>query len=142
MPVRAESLRQYMAAHGISVPSSLHTGSDGGKWFDVRDPEDNKVEFVQAPAAPPEAPLDSLSHHIIHVGYMVHSRAAEDAFFRTVLGFRPYWYGGFSDTVVAWVSQQVPDGRRRLSVNSTKSLGGSETSKRQQDARRTVESRT
>ena len=106
----AESLRQYMAAHGISVPSSLHTGSNGGKWFDVRDPEDNKVEFVQAPAARPEAPLDSLSHHIIHVGYMVHSRAAEDAFFRTVLGFRPYWYGGFSDTVVAWVSQQVPDG--------------------------------
>ena len=105
-------------------------------------PKTTKWSSCRLPAAPPEAPLDSLSHHIIHVGYMVHSRAAEDAFFRTVLGFRPYWYGGFSDTVVAWVSQQVPDGRRRLSVNSTKSLGGSETSKRQQEARRTVESRT
>ena len=41
---------------------------------------------------------------------MVHSRSAEDAFFRTVLGFKPYWYGGNSETVVNWVSQQVPDG--------------------------------
>ena len=34
------------------------------------------------------------------------------------------------------------DKRRGLSVNGTKSLGGSETSKREQDARRTVERRT
>jgi hypothetical protein len=27
-----------------------------------------------------------------------------------VLGFRPYWYGGANDTVISWVSQQVPDG--------------------------------
>jgi catechol 2,3-dioxygenase-like lactoylglutathione lyase family enzyme len=106
----AERLRQYMAAHEISVPSSVQTGPDGGKWFDVRDPEDNKVEFVQAPATPPQVPLDPLSHHIIHVGYMVHSRSAEDTFYRSVLGFRPYWYGGPSEGVTGWVSQQVPDG--------------------------------
>jgi catechol 2,3-dioxygenase-like lactoylglutathione lyase family enzyme len=106
----AERLRSYLGANGVAVPASVEHGSDGSKWFDVRDPEDNKVEFVQVPATAPEVPLDPLSHHIIHVGYMVHSRSAEDAFYRTVLGFRPYWYGGMSDTAPSWVSQQVPDG--------------------------------
>lgn len=106
----ADGLRRYLGAHGIKVPSSVESGSDGSKYFTVKDPEDNKVEFVQTPPTTPQIPNDSLSHHIIHVGYMVHNRANEDAFFRTVLGFRPYWYGGANDTVISWVSQQVPDG--------------------------------
>ncbi len=106
----AEGLKNYLGAHGVSVPASVETGSDGSKWFDVKDPEDNKVEFVQASATAPQVPLDPLSHHIIHVGYMVHSRSAEDTFYRTVLGFRPYWYGGATDAAPSWVSQQVPDG--------------------------------
>lgn len=106
----AEALRRLLGAQGIAVPASVQEGSDGSRWFDVKDPEDNKVEFVQAPASPAQVPLDPLSHRIIHVGYMVHSRSAEDAFYRTVLGFRPYWFGGPSDGVVSWVSQQVPDG--------------------------------
>ncbi len=106
----AEGLRRYLGAHGVTVPASVQTGSDGSRWFDVKDPEDNKVEFVQVPATLPQVPLNPLSHHIIHVGYMVHSRSAEDAFYKTVLGFRPYWYGGAAAGVTSWVSQQVPDG--------------------------------
>lgn len=106
----ADGLRRYLGAHGIAVPASVQEGSDGSRWFDVKDPEDNKVQFVQVSATPAQVPLDPLSHHIIHVGYMVHSRSAEDAFYHTVLGFRPYWYGGASPGVVSWVSQQVPDG--------------------------------
>ena len=106
----ADGLRRYLGAHEIKVPSSVESGSDGSKYFTVKDPEDNKVEFVQTPATAAQIPNDPLSHHIIHVGYMVHNRANEDAFFRTVLGFRPYWYGGANDTVISWVSQQVPDG--------------------------------
>jgi catechol 2,3-dioxygenase-like lactoylglutathione lyase family enzyme len=106
----AEALREYLGAHGITVPASVQSGSDGSKWFDVKDPEDNTVQFVQVPATPPQVPLNPLSHHIIHVGYMVHSRSAEDTFYRAVLGFRPYWYGGAAPGVASWVSQQVPDG--------------------------------
>jgi catechol 2,3-dioxygenase-like lactoylglutathione lyase family enzyme len=106
----AEGMRRYLAARGIAVPSSVQNGSDGSRWFDVKDPEENKVQFVQLPPTLPQVPLDPLSHHIIHVGYMVHSRSAEDSFYRTVLGFRPYWYGGATEGVVSWVSQQVPDG--------------------------------
>ncbi len=106
----ADGLRQYLATHGITAPASVQSGSDGSRWFDVKDPEGNKVQFVQLPATPPQVPLDPLSHHIIHVGFMVHSRSAEDAFYRTVLGFRPYWYGGAKEGMTSWVSQQVPDG--------------------------------
>jgi catechol 2,3-dioxygenase-like lactoylglutathione lyase family enzyme len=106
----AEGLRRYLGAHGMAVPASVEQGSDGSRWFDVRDPEDNTVQFLQAPSTPQPVPLDPLSHHIIHVGYMVHSRSAEDAFYREVLGFRPYWYGGPAEGVISWVSQQVPDG--------------------------------
>jgi catechol 2,3-dioxygenase-like lactoylglutathione lyase family enzyme len=106
----AEALRRYIGAHGIAVPDSVQTGSDGSHWFDVKDPEDNKVEFMQPPATAPQVPLNPLSHHIIHVGYMVHNRSAEDTFYRTVLGFRPYWFGGNTETTVSWISQQVPDG--------------------------------
>jgi catechol 2,3-dioxygenase-like lactoylglutathione lyase family enzyme len=107
----ADGLKQYMVAHGIAVPAKVEKGDDGSRWFAVQDPEGNKVEFVQPPANP--APVDSpnsLSNHIIHVGYMVHSRSAEDTFYRTVLGFRPYWYGGANPAVPSWISQQVPDG--------------------------------
>ena len=75
----ADGLRRYLASHGIAVPASLQEGSDGSRWFDVKDPEDNKVEFVQTPSTPAQIPEDELSHHIIHVGYLVHNRAAEDA---------------------------------------------------------------
>lgn len=105
-----EQLRAYLAAHGVAVPQQVESGSDGSRWFDVTDPEGNKVEFVQPPSKPTEVPPNPLSNHIIHVGYIIHSRSAEDAFYQTVLGFRPYWFGGKSDTLVEWVSQQVPDG--------------------------------
>jgi catechol 2,3-dioxygenase-like lactoylglutathione lyase family enzyme len=106
----AEELRRYLAAHHITVPSGVQSGSDGSRWFEVNDPEGNKVQFVQAPAKPAPVPPNPLSNHIIHVGYMVHSRSAEDAFYRAVLGFRPYWHGGGTEEETKWISQQVPDG--------------------------------
>jgi catechol 2,3-dioxygenase-like lactoylglutathione lyase family enzyme len=76
----------------------------------VRDPEGNKIEFVQPPPDIPDVPTNPLSTRIIHVGFIVHDRVLEDTFYRTVLGFRPYWFGGMQDDKPSWVSQQVPDG--------------------------------
>jgi catechol 2,3-dioxygenase-like lactoylglutathione lyase family enzyme len=107
----AEGLRVYMASKGIAVPAHVTKGSDGSSWFDTLDPEGNKVEFVQMPEKHFDAPYDKLSSHIIHIGYIIHNRALEDGFYRDVLGFRPYWYGGGEkDTTPVWISQQVPDG--------------------------------
>jgi catechol 2,3-dioxygenase-like lactoylglutathione lyase family enzyme len=45
----------------------------------------------------------------MHIGIMVHSRAVEDTFYRDLLGFRPYWFGGMVENRIDWVSQQTPD---------------------------------
>ena len=105
-----DALRIYLMAKHITVPMRSSRGSDGSQWFDVTDPEGNKIEFVQPPDNLPTVPINPLSSHIIHVGFIVHDRALEDRFFRTVLGFRPYWFGGMQDDTLTWISQQVPDG--------------------------------
>ena len=106
----AEGMRRYLVSKGIAVPRKVTEGSDGSRWFQVRDPEGMTIEFVQPPASPPKIADGGLSTHIIHVGFIIHDRKLEDTFYRDVLGFRPYWAGGMKDDVTSWVSQQVPDG--------------------------------
>ncbi len=37
-------------------------------------------------------------------------RAAEDRFYKDILGFHVYWQGGMHEDEVSWVSMQVPEG--------------------------------
>jgi len=93
----AESLRKYLAAKNIQVPAAATKGADGSQWFQVKDPEGILVEFVQPPSPRPAIAANPLFGHIIHVGAVVHDRALEDGFYRDILGFRPYWFGGMKD---------------------------------------------
>jgi catechol 2,3-dioxygenase-like lactoylglutathione lyase family enzyme len=121
----AEGMRKYLAAKGWKVPGAVTKGSDGSRWFEVLDPEGNKVQFVQPPAnAHVDAP-NAIGHHIIHIGMMIHSREKEDTFYRGLLGFKPYWYGGMQDTKLDWVAQQVPDGHDWLEYMLTSGPSGS-----------------
>ena len=111
----AEGMRKYLAAKGWKVPAHVERGADGSRWFDVLDPEGNKVQFVEPPAHPkPVNAPNVIGDQIIHFGFRVQSRAAEDAFYRGLLGFRPYWWGGMKEGEVNWVSQQCPDGHEWL----------------------------
>src|ERR1700760_2530741 len=56
----ADGLRKYLGEHGITVPGSVEKASDGSQWFDVSDPEGNKVQFVQPPAKPAAIPVNPL----------------------------------------------------------------------------------
>jgi catechol 2,3-dioxygenase-like lactoylglutathione lyase family enzyme len=107
----ADGLRRYLSAHGVDGLSELRTGSDGSQWFQTRDPEGNQVQFIQ-PGQLTAVAADArpIGTHIIHVGYLVHSKTAEDHFYKEILGFRPYWFGAMQPDHVDWVSQQVPDG--------------------------------
>jgi len=107
----AEGLRQYLRAQGVDGLSELRTGVDGSRWFQAEDPEGNQVQFVQLGKLM-TVPADArpIGTHIIHVGYLVHSRAAEDHFYKQILGFRAYWFGAMQPDHVDWISQQVPDG--------------------------------
>jgi len=106
----AEQMRLYLAAHHVEVPAAVTQGSDGSRYFEVKDPEGNRVQFVQPPLHPPAIPQGSLSSHIIHVGYIVYNPALEDTFYKDLLGFRPYWHGGAKEDSADWISSQVPDG--------------------------------
>lgn len=120
LTANAEGMRKYLGAKGVTVPDAVKHGSDGSAWFDVQDPEGNKVEFVQPPARELEAKStatlyalpggDPIGRRMIHVGMFVRSQEKEDTFYRGLLGFRPYWYGGMHADHTDWVSQQVPDG--------------------------------
>jgi catechol 2,3-dioxygenase-like lactoylglutathione lyase family enzyme len=114
----AAALEHYLEAHGVKPEQALHDGE-----FSVRDPEGNLVVFVQSAAAgsstsnavaklvaaSPES-TTAASHRIIHVGFIVHDGAKEDAFWRDLLGFRPYWHGTMHPGQTDFVSIQVPDG--------------------------------
>lgn len=107
----APQLLKYLRAHNVEGLTGIKTDSDGAQWFASKDPEGNQVQFVQTgrPFAMPSG-AKPIGTHMIHVGYLVHNRAAEDRFYRGLLGFRPYWYGAKQPDHVDWVSQQVPDG--------------------------------
>ena len=104
----AEGMRAYLSARGWKTPPSIQRQMDGTLWFVVEDPEGNKVEFVQPHEHAVDAP-NAIGHHIIHVGILVHDRAAEDKFYKDILGFKPYWFGGMHEGKLDWVSQQTPD---------------------------------
>ncbi len=107
----AAALRTYLLAHNTPNVGELQHGTDNSRWFDTRDPEGNTVEFFQ-PGRSFTMPADAhpIGTRIIHVGYEVRSRVAEDTFFKALLGFQPYWFGAMQPTKLDWVSQQVPDG--------------------------------
>ena len=116
----AERMRVYLAGHGIAVPASVTKASDGSQYFEVKDPEENRVEFVQPPLHPTPVPVNPLSSHIIHVGYIVHDSTLEDGFYQKLLGFRPYWHGGPTDDSSQWMSMQLPDGMDWLEYMNVK----------------------
>jgi catechol 2,3-dioxygenase-like lactoylglutathione lyase family enzyme len=118
-------LRHYLSANGVKV-SGVQGWSDHSLSFSIMDPEGHRVEFVEhaavehptvehaagenakADAAAPAA--GAVSRRMIHAGFLVHNRDAEDHFYRDLLGFRPYWHGGMQEDKTDWVAMQVPDG--------------------------------
>jgi catechol 2,3-dioxygenase-like lactoylglutathione lyase family enzyme len=105
----AAALRAYLVGRGQKDVSAVKRSAEG-LWFETRDPEGNRVQFVQPTQDATPAP-SAISGRMIHVGMMVRDRAKQDGFYRDLLGFRPYWYGAAHEGAVDWISQQVPDGR-------------------------------
>jgi catechol 2,3-dioxygenase-like lactoylglutathione lyase family enzyme len=113
----ARQLRDYLEAKGVKVPAALKPGLDQNLSFMVDDPEGRKIEFVQyMPGSIHEVrfgklmPGTRISDHMIHAGFIVHDREAEDRFYKDVLGFTVMWYGGMKNDEVRWVDMRVPDG--------------------------------
>ncbi len=109
----AEGLRRFLAAEGVAVPPAVSADRNGNRFFQVKDPEGDRIEFTQeGPHAPKgvKAASARVSTHIIHAGFVAHDRAALDRFYKDILGFHLYWQGGSSPGHTDWVMMQVPDG--------------------------------
>ena len=110
------ALRRYLVSHKIAViypPISSPGWRDS--YFTVVDPEGHRLGFVQrregeAPVHAQPVSLTRSTFRFIHAGFIVRDRAAEDRFYKDILGFRPYWHGGMQDDKDDWVALQVPDG--------------------------------
>ncbi|HEV2398922.1 MAG TPA: VOC family protein [Candidatus Sulfotelmatobacter sp.] len=106
----AAELRRYLAGKGIKA-GAIETRSDHSLTFSAKDPEGHHIEFVErAKGETAASSPNAVSHRMIHTGFLVYNRDAEDHFYREILGFRPYWHGGMKDNETDWVSLQVPDG--------------------------------
>ena len=107
----AQQLQRYLRQHGVAATGDVQTAQDGSHWFKTADPEGNTVQFLE-PGRTIALPASAqpISTRIIHVGYLVHDKAAEDHFYRELLGFKPYWFGAMQPQHLDWVSQQVPQG--------------------------------
>ncbi|MGA2430408.1 MAG: VOC family protein [Candidatus Acidiferrum sp.] len=111
----AKAMREYLMANkiaiekqeveppGATVPSSLFMG------FTVFDPEKHRIGFLQVPKTwKPSPPTNAL--RIIHAGFVVNDPAAENRFYKDLLGFHLYWHGGRQPNKDDWVALQVSDG--------------------------------
>jgi catechol 2,3-dioxygenase-like lactoylglutathione lyase family enzyme len=104
-------MRRYLLAHGVAAGAVSKEGG-GSPRFVSHDPEGNPIAFVQRPLAVADykTSLDQVSSRLLHAGFVVKDTAAENRFYRDILGFRLYWHGGFKDDDIDWYEIQVPDG--------------------------------
>jgi catechol 2,3-dioxygenase-like lactoylglutathione lyase family enzyme len=110
------ALRDKLNSSGIKASEIVKSAGDRSHYyvlsFSVVDPENHPVKFVEYEGCivcegDPDNPVSS---HLIHAGFVVHDRAAEDKFYKDILGFHVYWHGGMKEGEDNWVDVQVPDG--------------------------------
>jgi len=104
-----DQLRSYLTSRGVSV-REFPTAGRSAKWIHAADPEGHRIGFVQTDASTFKSNPGQASQRLIHAGFVVHDRAAEDKFYKDILGFHVYWHGGMKEGEDNWVDMQVPDG--------------------------------
>jgi len=111
-----EGMSKFLLSHGFTYDlvggHELIVKDDAGRlvYFSVLDPEGNRIVFEQRPKTKQAESNNEVSSALIHAGLVVRDRAAEDHFYKDILGFHVYWQGGRKDDETDWVNMQVPDG--------------------------------
>ena len=120
-------MRRYLSARGVQITTpkvvELEPKAKDSKkpplaaeprpeqpFINTLDPERHRISFVQLPAEAFGAQSDLRRKRLIHAGFVVQDREAEDHFYKDILGFHVYWHGGMKDGEDNWVDMQVPDG--------------------------------
>jgi catechol 2,3-dioxygenase-like lactoylglutathione lyase family enzyme len=112
-----EAMRSYLLAQHITASEIATAPEDAKRYkfrhFETTDPDGHKIGFIEYHGCVVcmNDHQSNVSSELIHAGFVVKDRAAEDHFYKDILGFRPYWHGGMKDTEDSWVAMQVPDGK-------------------------------
>jgi len=103
-------MQSYLSARGVKS-EEIVSNSAAEECIEVRDPENHRILFLSHKGGIAGSLSPSpISNRVIHAGFVVHDRRAEDRFYKDILGFHVYWYGGRKDDETSWVDMQVPDG--------------------------------
>ncbi len=103
-------LQRYLQAHDLKTGEIFRPDGES-ETLEVIDPGGHRIAFVQR-----RDPLSTVwsksevSSRLIHAGFVVRDRDAEDHVFKDILGFHVYWHGGMKDDETNWVDMQVPEG--------------------------------
>jgi catechol 2,3-dioxygenase-like lactoylglutathione lyase family enzyme len=107
-----ERMADFLHANEITFQRMYPVDLD--PYLVAEDPEGHEIQFIQPepnPMNPRRAGIPKPKPvRLIHAGIVVRDRAAEDHFYKDILGFHVYWHGGMKDGETDWVDMQVPDG--------------------------------
>ncbi|MGC1619816.1 MAG: VOC family protein [Candidatus Acidiferrum sp.] len=106
MTLDLNKMRRYLYSRGLMPGEIVKSESP---YFEMRDFEGHKVAFESA-FENVDFVFSPVSSKMLHAGFVVRDRAKEDKFYRDILDFNLYWYGGFKDQDTDWYEIQVPDG--------------------------------
>ena len=103
----ASTLREFLKSQNVRVSEARLNGKD----FSAFDPDHHRIRFIDVSLSNDQTDSGHRSPvRLIHAGFVVKDRAAEDHFYKDMLGFHVYWHGGMRDNETDWVDMQVPDG--------------------------------
>ncbi len=101
-----EKMRRYLYSRGL-MPGEIVRNER--EYFEVPDFEGHRAAFESAFENTGYV-FSPISSKILHAGFVVRDRDREDKFYRDILDFGLYWYGGFKDQDTDWYEIEVPDG--------------------------------
>jgi catechol 2,3-dioxygenase-like lactoylglutathione lyase family enzyme len=112
-----DGMRSYLASRALTAGEAVADDFGAGRAFDVTDPDDHRVRFIQrdqrhASALPrsPKSEDRRIARRLLHAGLTVRDAAAADRFYKDAFGFSEIWRGGRTDAVTSWINMRVPDG--------------------------------
>jgi len=101
-----DSLRKTLIASGFN-PTEIRTDQAKQRFFEVRGPENRLILFF-SPSEGGSQVFSPISQYLVHTGFVVRNRSAEDRFYKDILGLHLYWQGGMRDGETDWVDMQLP----------------------------------
>jgi catechol 2,3-dioxygenase-like lactoylglutathione lyase family enzyme len=112
-----EAMRSYLRSQGFNIKSDSGKTRTGDYAFEMKDPDNMLVEFVQglpdgmeAQSAGKFMPETRISSKIYHVGFMIGNSQKSMDFYGKILGFQETWRGGANPKELSWINMGVPDG--------------------------------